>query len=90
MLPAVSISLTRPLTCAALPCHPPPAAVNFWISYCLVPREMRMYPGRLPASAWHLANNPAGQVIGFSGVWQGAWGSVWNCIGGQEGSAGLH
>lgn len=43
------------------------SAINFWISYCLVPREMRMYPGRLPASAWHLANTPAGQVIGFSG-----------------------
>lgn len=76
MLPAVSIPSTRLLTCAALPAALHLPAVNFWISYCLVPREMRMYPGRLPASAWHLANNPAGRVIGFSGVWRGAWGSV--------------
>jgi hypothetical protein len=44
------------------------AAINFWLSHCVLPSESRQYGHRLTATAWHLANNAAGAVVGFSGT----------------------
>jgi hypothetical protein len=42
--------------------------VSFWLNFCVIPIETRQYPKRLVASAWHLADNPRGLVVGFSGT----------------------
>ena len=44
------------------------AAINFWLSYCVLGAETKQYPQRLSASAWHVADNTRGQVVGFSGT----------------------
>lgn len=31
-------------------------------------QETKMYPSRLAATAWHLAGNKQGRIVGFSGV----------------------
>ncbi|KAG2494612.1 hypothetical protein HYH03_007377 [Edaphochlamys debaryana] len=44
------------------------AAVDFWLTYCVLPTETRQFPQRLAASAWHLAGRGGGGVVGFSGT----------------------
>jgi hypothetical protein len=44
------------------------AAVDFWLNSRVLPQETQQYPQRLVASAWHLADNPSGCVVGFSGT----------------------
>ncbi len=44
------------------------ATINFWLNYCVLPQEMQQFPKRLLSSAWHLAHNAHGQVVGFSGT----------------------
>ena len=47
------------------------AAVDFWLTYCVLPAETGQYPQRLAASAWHLAQRSSGEgggVVGFSGT----------------------
>ena len=44
------------------------ATINFWLSYCVLGTETKQYPQRLSASAWHVADNTRGQVVGFSGT----------------------
>ena len=44
------------------------AAVNFWLTFCVLPSETRQYPQRLACSAWHLAQSGSGLVAGFSGT----------------------
>jgi hypothetical protein len=44
------------------------AAVDFWLNSCVFPTETQQYPQRLVANAWHLADNPRGTVVGFSGT----------------------
>eukprot|EP00882_Tetradesmus_deserticola_P025076 GHRQ01027510.1.p1 GENE.GHRQ01027510.1~~GHRQ01027510.1.p1 ORF type:complete len:136 (+),score=59.90 GHRQ01027510.1:286-693(+) len=44
------------------------AAINFWLTHCVLPSESRQYAYRLTATAWHLAENAAGAVVGFSGT----------------------
>ena len=44
------------------------AAVDFWLLYCVLPAETQQYPSRLGCSAWDLAANPRGWVVGFSGT----------------------
>eukprot|EP00899_Mesostigma_viride_P018047 jgi/Mesvir1/26243/Mv05721-RA.1 len=45
-------------------------AINFWLSYCLFPRETNQFAQRLSASAWDLAqaSGTQGRVVGFSGT----------------------
>lgn len=43
-------------------------AVNFFLNTCLFPQETEVKDKRLTSSAWHLANNPQGQIVGFSGT----------------------
>jgi len=43
------------------------AAINFWLTSCILPVETKQYPQRLACNAWHLAENPRKQVVGFSG-----------------------
>jgi hypothetical protein len=43
-------------------------AVGFWLSFCVLPVETGQYPQRLACSAWDLADNPGGKVVGFSGT----------------------
>eukprot|EP00967_Tisochrysis_lutea_P133638 scaffold234826_cov19-Tisochrysis_lutea.AAC.1 len=42
------------------------AAVNFWLNFCVLPTETKQYPSRLARSAWHLADNAQGRIVGFS------------------------
>eukprot|EP00899_Mesostigma_viride_P005774 jgi/Mesvir1/15198/Mv06434-RA.1 len=44
--------------------------VNFWLAYCLFPRETNQFEKRMSASAWDLAqaSGSNGTVIGFSGT----------------------
>ena len=44
------------------------AAIDFWLNCCVFPTETQQYPQRLVASAWDLADNPQGKVVGFSGT----------------------
>eukprot|EP00882_Tetradesmus_deserticola_P029156 GHRQ01032591.1.p1 GENE.GHRQ01032591.1~~GHRQ01032591.1.p1 ORF type:complete len:143 (-),score=72.31 GHRQ01032591.1:635-1063(-) len=44
------------------------AAVDFWLTHCVLPSESRQYAYRLTATAWHLAENAASDVVGFSGT----------------------
>jgi hypothetical protein len=44
------------------------AAIDFWLAFCVFPTETQQYPQRLLANAWHLADNPGGRVVGFSGT----------------------
>ncbi|KAF5833854.1 hypothetical protein DUNSADRAFT_9691 [Dunaliella salina] len=44
------------------------AAVNFWLNFCVLPTETKQYPYRLARSAWHLADNAQGRIVGFSGT----------------------
>jgi hypothetical protein len=44
------------------------AAIDFWLNSCVFPCETQQYPQRLVANAWHLADNPGGRVVGFSGT----------------------
>ena len=44
------------------------AAIDFWLNTCIIPKETQQYPQRLVGNAWHLADNPHGQVVGFSGT----------------------
>jgi hypothetical protein len=44
------------------------AAINFWLTHCVLPIESRQYSYRLTATSWHLADNAAGAVVGFSGT----------------------
>ncbi|PNH10973.1 hypothetical protein TSOC_002217 [Tetrabaena socialis] len=43
-------------------------AVDFYLNRCVFPSETWVFPTRLAASAWHLADNDDGQVVGFSGT----------------------
>ncbi len=43
-------------------------AINFWLNTRVLPQETQQYPERLVATAWHLADNPHGRVVGFSGT----------------------
>ncbi|PNH12760.1 hypothetical protein TSOC_000242, partial [Tetrabaena socialis] len=38
------------------------------LNYCVFPSETRQFPQRLATSAWHLADNERGRVVGFSGT----------------------
>jgi hypothetical protein len=42
--------------------------INFWLNYCVFSKEMQQFPQRLMSSAWHLAENVGGHVVGFSGT----------------------
>lgn len=42
--------------------------INFWLSTCVLKDDMKQYSSRLVATAWHLAQNPTGNVLGFSGT----------------------
>lgn len=42
--------------------------VNYYLATCVLPLETRQYPSRLEATAWHLAQSPAGHIAGFSGT----------------------
>ena len=57
------------------------AAVDFWLDFCVIPDETKQYPYRMVASAWQLADNPNGTVVGFSGAGQmgreAAWLAGW-------------
>ena len=44
------------------------AAVEFWLAKCVFPFETQQFPHRLTATPWHLADNAAGEVVGFSGT----------------------
>eukprot|EP00775_Hariotina_reticulata_P001981 gene1981-2303_t len=44
------------------------AAVNFFLSNCVLPTDMQQYPLRLTGTSWDLAENSAGAVVGFSGT----------------------
>ncbi|KAG2488308.1 hypothetical protein HYH03_013158 [Edaphochlamys debaryana] len=44
------------------------AAVDFWLTHCVLPTETRQFPQRLSATAWHLAGRAGGSVVGFSGT----------------------
>ncbi|WIA08442.1 hypothetical protein OEZ85_007879 [Tetradesmus obliquus] len=44
------------------------AAVDLWLSYCLLPDQTSQFPQRLTRNAWHMADNAAGAVVGFSGT----------------------
>ncbi len=44
------------------------AVADFWLKYCVLPSETKQFPQRLAASAWHLARNTRGRVVGFSGT----------------------
>lgn len=40
-------------------------AINFWLQSCVFKAETSQYPSRLKATAWHLAANARGAVVGF-------------------------
>jgi hypothetical protein len=42
--------------------------INFWLNSSVFPDEMQYYPQRLSATSWNLAQNSAGQTVGFSGT----------------------
>jgi hypothetical protein len=42
--------------------------INFWLNSSVFPEEMQYYPQRLSATYWNLADNSAGQTVGFSGT----------------------
>jgi hypothetical protein len=42
--------------------------INFWLNSSVFPDEMQYYPQRLSATSWNLAENSAGQTVGFSGT----------------------
>ena len=42
--------------------------INFWLNSCVFPLEMQHYPQRLTGTAWNVAENADGGVIGFSGT----------------------
>eukprot|EP00899_Mesostigma_viride_P028443 jgi/Mesvir1/8784/Mv02694-RA.1 len=44
--------------------------INFWLAYCLFPRETNQFEKRMSASAWDLAqaSGTQGRVVGFSGT----------------------
>jgi hypothetical protein len=42
--------------------------IHYWLATCVLPQETKQYAGRLEATAWHLAHNPAGNTAGFSGT----------------------
>eukprot|EP00899_Mesostigma_viride_P019526 jgi/Mesvir1/27575/Mv07320-RA.1 len=44
--------------------------INFWLSYCLFPRETNQFEKKMSASAWDLAqaSGDKGFVVGFSGT----------------------
>jgi hypothetical protein len=44
------------------------AVVDFWLNHRVYPTESRQFPQRLAASAWHVADNTRGRVVGFSGT----------------------
>eukprot|EP00882_Tetradesmus_deserticola_P022947 GHRQ01024959.1.p1 GENE.GHRQ01024959.1~~GHRQ01024959.1.p1 ORF type:complete len:142 (-),score=50.81 GHRQ01024959.1:17-442(-) len=44
------------------------AVVDLWLTYCLLPDQTSQFPQRLTRNAWHLADNAAGAVVGFSGT----------------------
>jgi hypothetical protein len=44
------------------------AAINFWLSKCVFPRETMQFPKRLVANACHLAHNRLKSNTGFSGT----------------------
>jgi hypothetical protein len=44
------------------------AAVDLWLTYSLLPDQTSQFPQRLTRNAWHLADNAAGDVGGFSGT----------------------
>ena len=54
------------------------AAVDFWLDFCVFPDETRQFPSRMVASAWQLADNPKGTVVGFSGA--GPGGDGLHCV----------
>ena len=41
------------------------ACVGFWLQYCVFKSDTSQYPGRLKATAWHLAVNGRREVVGF-------------------------
>eukprot|EP00775_Hariotina_reticulata_P004976 gene4976-5218_t len=44
------------------------AAVNFFLSNCVLPTDMQQYPLRLTGTSWDLAQNAVRAVVGFSGT----------------------
>jgi len=40
--------------------------INFWLNYCVFPRETKQFPSRIMANAWDLTDG--GRVVGFSGT----------------------
>lgn len=40
------------------------AAVAFWLTFCLLPLQTSQFPSQLKRSAWNLADNAAGDVVG--------------------------
>ncbi|KAG2486452.1 hypothetical protein HYH03_014899 [Edaphochlamys debaryana] len=58
------------------------AAVDFWLSRCVLPAETRQFPQRLATSAWHLAGSSGSGGGGGSGAGGG-------CAGGGGGVVGF-
>ena len=46
------------------------AMIDFWLNYCVFPRDTKQFPQRMTANSWHVAENPRGgsAVVGFSGT----------------------
>ena len=42
--------------------------INFWLNYCVFPKETMQFPYQLQATAWDIAHNFRNQVAGFSGT----------------------
>lgn len=43
-------------------------AINFWLTFCVLPAETRVSPSYIATNAWLLAENHGGFVYGFSGT----------------------
>jgi len=42
--------------------------IDFFLNFCVFPRDTRQFPQRLTANSWHIAENRDGAVVGFSGT----------------------
>lgn len=42
--------------------------IDFFLNFCVFPRDTRQFPQRLTANSWHIAENREGAVVGFSGT----------------------
>ena len=42
--------------------------IDFFLNYCVFPSDTKQFPKRMTANSWHVAENPRGTVVGFSGT----------------------